>query len=65
MTQSVLSVREAAMYARVNEPLVRAACHSGVLPAAVVGNGERRKHYRIRREDLDAWISANYPTRAA
>jgi excisionase family DNA binding protein len=49
-----LTVREAADYARISEPLIREAVKFGYLTAYAVG--ESGTHIRLRAEDLDEWM---------
>jgi excisionase family DNA binding protein len=49
-----LTVREAADYARISEPLIRDAVKLGYLPAYAVG--ESGTSFRLRAEGIDEWM---------
>lgn len=48
-----LTIREAADYVRISEPLIRDAVRKGYLPAYPIGSGNQ---YRLRAEDIDEWM---------
>lgn len=53
MSQGVLTIREVAEYLKVNEKTVYSLAQKRRIPGFKVGG-----QWRFRREDLEAWISA-------
>lgn len=47
---------EAAEYARVSVDIIRAAVKNGDLPAYAVGSGKRE--YRLKANEVDAWMES-------
>ena len=57
MTDRLLTVDQAAELVQVSAKTIRRAIDRGELPAAHVGEPDARVHtWRIRRDDLDAWL---------
>lgn len=53
----MMDVKSAAAYACVSETVLRGWLKDG-LPHFRVGAKGKRGHYRIAREDLDAWLAS-------
>ena len=55
MPNTIMTVKELALYLRLHESSVYRMCQAGSIPAYKVG-----RSLRFRKEEIDAWLAQTY-----
>ncbi|MBI4848072.1 MAG: helix-turn-helix domain-containing protein [Nitrospirae bacterium] len=55
MVNTIMTVKEVAIYLRLHESSIYRMCQAGDIPASKVGRG-----WRFKKDRIDAWLAQTY-----